>query len=78
MAVTVFFWRALKGPRAKVLLNLCAAIAFVCALVIFEGSARDKVCLIIYAVSLLQHIFSHTKETTERPFKLSSWKISGY
>ena len=42
MAVTLFFWRELKGPRVKVLLNLCAAIAFSCAVVILEGQARHK------------------------------------
>ena len=41
MAVTVFFWRAVKSPRAKVLLNLCAAVAVSCILVISEGSTRD-------------------------------------
>ena len=45
MVVTVFFWRAVKSPRAKVLLNLCAAIAICCILVIAEGSARNnEVC----------------------------------
>ncbi|XP_058959688.2 uncharacterized protein [Pocillopora verrucosa] len=42
MVVTVFFWRAVKSPRAKVLLNLCAAIAICCILVIAEGSARNN------------------------------------
>ena len=42
IAVTLFFWRVLKGPRAKVLLNVCAAIALSCIFVISEGSARDN------------------------------------
>ncbi|KAM7434940.1 hypothetical protein ABFA07_015043 [Porites harrisoni] len=42
MAVTLFFWRDLKGPRVKVLLNLCAAIACSCILAILEGSARNE------------------------------------
>ena len=48
MAVTLFFWRDLKGPRVKVLLNLCAAIACSCLLAILEGSARnEEVCKIL-------------------------------
>lgn len=48
MAVTLFFWRDLKGPRVKVLLNLCAAIACSCILAILEGSARnEEVCKIL-------------------------------
>ena len=42
IVVTLFFWRALKSPRSKVLLNLCAAVAVSCILVISEGSARDN------------------------------------
>lgn len=42
IAVTLFFWRVLKSPRSKVLLNLCAAVAVSCILVISEGSARDN------------------------------------
>ncbi|XP_078361558.1 adhesion G protein-coupled receptor B2-like [Oculina patagonica] len=42
IAVTLFFWRAVKSPRSKVLLNLCAAVAVSCILVISEGSARDN------------------------------------
>ncbi|XP_073253880.1 adhesion G protein-coupled receptor B1-like [Porites lutea] len=41
MAVTLFFWRVMKSPRSKVLLNLCTAIAASCTLVIFEGLARN-------------------------------------
>ena len=48
MAVTLVFWRQLKSPRVKVLLNLCAAIACSCILAILEGSARnEEVCKII-------------------------------
>ena len=43
ITVTLFFWRVLKSPRAKVLLNVCAAIAATCALAIVEGLARNKV-----------------------------------
>ena len=43
MAVTLFFWRVMKSPRSKVLLNLCTAIAVSCTLVIFEGLARNTV-----------------------------------
>lgn len=42
IVVTLFFWRALKSPRSKVLLNLCGAVAVSCILVISEGSARDN------------------------------------
>ena len=42
IAVTLFFWKILKGPRSKVLLNLCAAIAISCVLVILESSMRDN------------------------------------
>ena len=42
MAVTLVFWREIKGSRVKVLLNLCAAIACTCILAILEGSARNK------------------------------------
>ncbi|XP_073254225.1 adhesion G-protein coupled receptor D1-like [Porites lutea] len=42
MAVTLVFWREIKGSRVKVLLNLCAAIACSCILAILEGSARNK------------------------------------
>ena len=52
MAVTLFFWKVLRSPRAKVLLNLCAAIAVTCALVILEGSARNKVRLPIYSACI--------------------------
>ena len=45
MAVTLFFWRVMKSPRSKVLLNLCTAIAASCTLVIFEGLARNTVGL---------------------------------
>ena len=55
MAVTLFFWRILKTPRTKVLLNLCAAIAITCALVIFEGLARNKVSLLNGTVKLTEH-----------------------
>ena len=48
MAVTLVFWRQLKCPRVKVLLNLCAAIGCSCILAILEGSARNKqVCKIL-------------------------------
>ena len=52
MTFTLCFWRALKSPRAKVLLNLCVAIAITCALAIFEGLARKKVCIPVYALKL--------------------------
>lgn len=52
IAMFLIFWRELKSPGVKVLLNLCAAIAVSCALVIFEGSARNKVCLLVYTVPL--------------------------
>ncbi|XP_044174180.1 uncharacterized protein LOC114947269 isoform X5 [Acropora millepora] len=42
IAVSLMFWRAIKSPRAKVLLNLCIAIAFSCIFVISEGFARDN------------------------------------
>ena len=52
VAVFLIFWRELKSPGVKVLLNLSAAIAVSCALVIFEGSARNKVCVLMHAVPL--------------------------
>ena len=48
IVVTLFFWRAVKSPRAKVLLNLCAAVAVSCILVISEGSARDNEVIRLY------------------------------
>ena len=42
IAVSLMFWRAIKSPRAKVLLNLCIAIALSCIFVISEGFARDN------------------------------------
>ncbi|XP_015772785.1 PREDICTED: brain-specific angiogenesis inhibitor 1-like [Acropora digitifera] len=42
IAVSLIFWRAIKSPRAKVLLNLCIAIALSCIFVISEGFARDN------------------------------------
>ena len=42
IAVTLYFWKAVKSPRAKVLLNVCAALALSCVSVIVEGSARDN------------------------------------
>ena len=56
MAITACFWRALKSPRAKVLLNLCVAIAFTCALAVFEGLARNKVGILVYALKLFKNV----------------------
>ncbi|XP_068747252.1 adhesion G protein-coupled receptor L4-like [Montipora capricornis] len=42
IAVSLVFWRAVKSPRAKVLLNLCVAVALSCIFVIVEGSARGS------------------------------------
>ena len=42
IAVSLIFWRAIKSPRAKVLLSLCIAIALSCIFVISEGFARDN------------------------------------
>ncbi|XP_074635576.1 uncharacterized protein LOC141893971 isoform X3 [Acropora palmata] len=42
IAVSLMFWRAIKSPRAKVILNLCIAIALSCIFVISEGFARDN------------------------------------
>ncbi|XP_068678794.1 uncharacterized protein [Montipora foliosa] len=51
IVVTLLFWRAVKSPRSKVLLNLCVAVALSCIFVIFEGSARgNKVgCTVVAA-----------------------------
>ena len=46
IAVSLIFWRAIKSPRAKVLLNLCIAIALSCIFVISEGFARDNKVLV--------------------------------
>ncbi|XP_068678399.1 adhesion G protein-coupled receptor L4-like [Montipora foliosa] len=42
IAVSLVFWRAVKSPRAEVLLNLCVAVALSCIFVIVEGSARGS------------------------------------
>ncbi|CAH3023587.1 unnamed protein product [Porites evermanni] len=55
MAVTLVFWREIKGSRVKVLLNLCAAIACSCILAILEGSARNKEP--IYFVTIRQLVW---------------------
>ncbi|XP_068678749.1 adhesion G protein-coupled receptor B1-like [Montipora foliosa] len=51
IAVSLVFWRAVKSPRAKVLLNLCVAVALSCIFVIVEGLARgNKVgCTVVAA-----------------------------
>ncbi|XP_068747903.1 uncharacterized protein [Montipora capricornis] len=51
IVVTLLFWRAVKSTRAKVLLNLCVAVALSCIFVIVEGSARgNKVgCTVVAA-----------------------------
>ncbi|XP_068679872.1 adhesion G protein-coupled receptor L4-like isoform X2 [Montipora foliosa] len=51
IAVSLVFWRAVKSPRAKVLLNLCVAVALSCIFVILEGLARgNKVgCTVVAA-----------------------------
>ncbi|XP_068681245.1 adhesion G protein-coupled receptor L4-like isoform X1 [Montipora foliosa] len=51
IAVSLVFWRAVKSPRAKVLLNLCVAVALLCIFVIVEGLARgNKVgCTVVAA-----------------------------
>ena len=46
IAVSLMFWRAIKSPRAKVLLNLCIAIALSCIFVISEGFAKDSKVLV--------------------------------
>ncbi|XP_068703384.1 adhesion G protein-coupled receptor L4-like isoform X3 [Montipora foliosa] len=55
VVVHLCFWRVLKSPRSKVLLNLCAAVAFTCALVISEGKARNKVILCTVVAALLHY-----------------------
>ncbi|XP_068747063.1 adhesion G-protein coupled receptor D1-like [Montipora capricornis] len=52
IAVSLVFWRAVKSPRAKVLLNLCVAVALSCIFVIVEGLARgNKVgCTVVAAL----------------------------
>ncbi|XP_068720459.1 adhesion G protein-coupled receptor L4-like, partial [Montipora capricornis] len=55
LVVHLCFWRVLKSPRSKVLLNLCAAVAFTCALVISEGKARNKVILCTVVAALLHY-----------------------
>ena len=46
IAVSLMFWRAIKSPRAKSILNLCIAIALSCIFVISEGFARDNKVLV--------------------------------
>ncbi|XP_068720465.1 adhesion G-protein coupled receptor D1-like [Montipora capricornis] len=51
VAVTLSFWKILESPRTKVLLNLCAAIALSCALVISEGSVINTAgCPVVAAL----------------------------
>jgi hypothetical protein len=38
----VCFWKQMKSPRVKVLLNLCVAIGFTDIFAILEGVARDS------------------------------------
>ena len=43
----VCFWKQVKSPRAKVLLNLCVALGFTDIFAILEGVARDNsVCFV--------------------------------
>ncbi|XP_067032059.1 uncharacterized protein [Acropora muricata] len=55
IAVSLIFWRAIKSPRAKVLLNLCIAIALSCIFVISEGFARDNKVGCIVVAALLHY-----------------------
>ena len=54
IAVSLMFWRAIKSPRAKVILNLCIAIALSCIFVITEGFARENKVL-VYCYKRLRH-----------------------
>ena len=63
IAVSLVFWRAVKSPRAKVLLNLCVAVALSCIFVIVEGLARgNKVGFNIQTVFLLFFSLGHLIE----------------
>ena len=63
IAVSLVFWRAVKSPRAKVLLNLCVAVALSCIFVIVEGLARgNKVGFNIQKVFLLFLSLGHLIE----------------
>ncbi|XP_044174176.1 uncharacterized protein LOC114947269 isoform X3 [Acropora millepora] len=55
IVVSLIFWRAIKSPRAKVLLNLCIAIALSCIFVISEGFARDNKVGCIVVAALLHY-----------------------
>ncbi|XP_044174181.1 adhesion G-protein coupled receptor G4-like [Acropora millepora] len=55
IAVSLMFWRAIKSPRAKVILNLCIAIALSCIFVISEGFARDNKVGCIVVAALLHY-----------------------
>ncbi|KAK2547207.1 Adhesion G protein-coupled receptor L3 [Acropora cervicornis] len=55
ITVSLMFWRAIKSPRAKVILNLCIAIALSCIFVISEGFARDNKVACIVVAALLHY-----------------------
>ncbi|CAB4041883.1 Adhesion G- coupled receptor D1, partial [Paramuricea clavata] len=52
----VLFWKHVKSPRAKILVNLCVAIGFTDIFAILEGVARDSPNL-CKAVAALLHFF---------------------
>ncbi|CAB4008983.1 adhesion G- coupled receptor D1-like, partial [Paramuricea clavata] len=52
----VLFWKHVKSPRAKILVNLCVAIGFTDIFAILEGVARDSPNF-CKAVAALLHFF---------------------
>ena len=78
IAVSLVFWRAVKSPRTKVLLNLCVAVALSCIFVIVEGLARSNkvgfniqtVFLLFFSlghlIELLQVVRSHKKKKKKK------------
>ena len=68
IAVHVLFWRILRSPRTKVLLNLCAAVAISCILVISEKSARSKVSKRVTTIYEHTHVRANPEKQLEKKY----------
>ena len=84
ITVSLVFWRAVKSPRAKVLLNLCVAVALSSIFVIVEGLARgNKVGFNIQTVFLLFFSLGHLIELPQvvrshkKKKKKKNWGLGG-
>lgn len=77
IAITVFFWKMLKGPRTVVLVNLCIAIACACLLVITESMARgNKVRSHQMPAESIFKLDAYLLELGFRLHKVISWSAS--